>query len=167
MPGPPTAKLRRSRRPSPRSALVVLLSVLAIAMLAPAGAGASVSFEVKGQWLCNNHGTVSPLAGARVELWKSNTLWFDDNLGETHTSTTGSYSFGVRADENFDLYAKVVMNDDQGVHLGEWYSPSDWDTETATTGSHAGLVNLGTYEIAKDGGSGTPKCAVFQGAHNA
>jgi len=167
MPGSPTAKLRRPWRAAPPSVLAILLSVLGIAMLAPAGAGASVSFEVKGQWLCNNHGAVSPLAGARVELWKSNTLWFDDNLGATHTSATGSYSFGVRADENFDLYAKVVMNDDQGVHLGEWYSLSDWDTETATTGSHAGTINLGTYEIAKDGGSGTPKCAVFQGAHNA
>lgn len=159
---------RRAQSPATRRiALAILLSVLGIALVLPSGASASVSFEVKGQWLCNNHGTVSPLAGARVELWKSNTLWFDDKLGATHTSATGSYSLGVRADENFDLYAKVVMNDDQGVHLGEWYSLSDWDTETATTGSHAGTVNLGTYEIAKDGGSGTPKCAVFQGAHNA
>jgi hypothetical protein len=159
---------RRTQSPAiHRIALAILLSVLGIAMVVPAGASASVSFDVKGQWLCNNHGTVSPLAGARVELWKSNTLWFDDNLGATHTSATGSYSFGVRADGNFDLYAKVVMNDDQGVHLGEWYSPSDWDTETGTTGSHTGLVNLGTYEISKDNGAGTPKCAVFQGAHNA
>jgi len=164
---PPTAGRRTSWRAACRTALVLLLSVLGVVSLAPASANASVSFEVKGQWLCNNHGTLSPLVGARVELWKSNTLWFDDNLGATHTSATGSYSFGVRADDNFDLYAKVVMNDDQGVHLGEWYSPSDWDTETATTGSHAGLVNLGTYEISKDGGAGTPKCAVFEGAHDA
>ncbi len=167
MPGPQTADRRAPWRTIRHIAQAALLGVLAVVALAPAAASASVSFEVKGQWLCNNHGTVSPLVGARVELWKSNTLWFDDNLGATHTSATGSYSFGVRADEDFDLYAKVVMNDDQGVHLGEWYSPSDWDTETATTGSHAGLINLGTYEIAKDGGSGTPKCAVFQGAHNA
>ena len=60
-----------------------------------------------------------------------------------------------------------MLNDDQGVHLGDWYSFSDWDTQTETTGSHSGLVNLGTYEISKDNGSGTPKCAVFQGAHNA
>ncbi len=59
------------------------------------------------------------------------------------------------------------MNDDRGVHLGEWYSFDDWDTQTATTASHSGVVNLGTYQISKDGGAGTPKCAVFQGAHNA
>ena len=158
---------RTSSRVAFRALLLAVVSLLAIAVTAPGSASASVSFEVKGQWLCNNHGTVSPLVGARVELWKSNTLWFDDNLGATHTSTTGSYSFGVRANDNFDLYAKVVMNDDEGVHLGEWYSFSDWDTETETTGSHPGLINLGTYEISKDSGAGTPKCAVFQGAHDA
>ncbi|MFI4985016.1 MAG: hypothetical protein ACHQAV_03395 [Solirubrobacterales bacterium] len=135
--------------------------------MTPASARASVSFEVKGQWLCNNHGSVTPLIGARVELWKNNTFWFDDNLGATHTGADGSYSFSVRANDNFDLYAKAVLNDDQGVHLGDWYSFSDWDTQTETTGSHSGLVGLGTYEILKDNGAGTPNCAVFQGAHNA
>jgi hypothetical protein len=158
---------RRSVRTARRVLVLTALSALALIAIAPAGASASVSFEVKGQWLCNNRGTVTPLVGARVELWKSNSYWFDDNLGATHTNSTGAYNFSVRADDNFDLYAKVVMNDDQGVHLGEWYSLSDWDTETGTTGSHAGLVNLGTYEIFKDNGTGTPKCAVFQGAHNA
>ncbi len=135
--------------------------------MAPASASASTSFEVKGQWLCNNRGTVTPLVGARVELWKNNSYWFDDKLGAAHTTSSGSYNFSVRANDNFDLYAKVVLNDDQGVHLGDWYALSDWDTQTETTGSHSGLVNLGTYEISGDGGSGTPKCAVFQGAHNA
>jgi hypothetical protein len=147
--------------------LVAALAVIACSALASAGAAAAVSFEVKGQWVCNNRGTVTPLAGARVELWKNNSYWFDDKLGATHTAANGSYSFGVRAGENFDLYAKVVLNDDQGVHLGEWYSFSDWDADTSTTGSRSGLVNLGTWELSRDKGSGTPKCAVFQGAHNA
>jgi hypothetical protein len=153
----------RARRALP----IVLLTLLTALAMAPGSAQASVSFEVKGQWLCNNRGTVSPLAGARVELWKNNSYWFDDNLGATHTASNGSYSFSARANDNFDLYAKVVLNDDQGVHLGDWYSFSDWDTQTQTTGSHSGLVNLGTYEISTEKGAGTPKCAVFQGAHNA
>ena len=166
-----TVASRRNGSSSTRRALAVAaiaaLSLLAVIAISPASASASVNFEVKGQWLCNNHGSVTPLVGARVELWKSNSYWFNETLGGTHTSANGSYSFGVRAGDNFDLYAKVVLNDNQGVHLGEWYSFSDWDTETNTTGSHSGLVNLGTYEISKDNGSGTPKCAVFQGAHTA
>ena len=144
----------------------MLLSVFAMVVI-PASASASVNFEVKGQWLCNNQGTVTPLVDARVELWKSNTLWFDDKLASTHTASNGSYSFSVHAGDNFDLYAKVVLNDDQGVNLGEWYSFWDWSTETETTGSHSGVNNLGTYEISKENGKGTPKCAVWQGAHNA
>jgi hypothetical protein len=161
--------IRRRRSLSPARLLLALTlpSLLALIALAPASAAAAVSFEVKGQWLCNNRGTVTPLAGARVELWKSNSYWFDDKLGATHTAGNGAYSFSVRSGENFDLYAQVVLNDDQGAKLGEWYSFSDWSTETETTGSRSGVVNLGTYEIDKDNGSGTPKCAVWQGAHNA
>lgn len=157
------------RRSSPRRRILTLTALCLLTLIAaiPASASAAVNFEVKGQWLCNNRGTVTPLVGARVELWKSNSYWFDDELGATHTSSTGSYNFSVRADDNFDLYAQVVLNDDQGVNLGEWYALSDWSAETETTGSRSGVINLGTYEIDKDSGSGTPKCAVWQGAHNA
>jgi hypothetical protein len=166
----------RSRRMSVRSGsssqrggilALALPALLAVIAMIPASASAAVNFEVKGQWTCDNRGTVTPLVGARVELWKNNSYWFDEKLGATHTSSNGSYSLSVRSDDNFDLYAKVVLNDDQGVHLGDWYSFSDWSTETETTGSHAGLVNLGNYQISREGGKGTPKCAIFQGAHNA
>jgi len=157
-------------RPSSRVRGILALALpalLAVIAMIPASASADVSFEVKGQWTCDNRGTVTPLVGARVELWKNNSYWFDDKLGATHTAGNGSYSFSVRSGENFDLYAKVVLNDDQGVHLGDWYSFSDWSTETETTGSHSGIVNLGNYQISRESGKGTPKCAIFQGAHNA
>lgn len=157
----------RSSSPIRRVLAVAVPGLLALIAMAPASASAATSFEVKGQWLCNNRGAVTPLVGARVELWKNNSYWFDDKLGAGHTTSNGSFNFSVRADDNFDLYAQVVLNDDQGVNLGEWYSFSDWSTETETTGSRSGVVNLGTYEISKDNGSGTPKCAVWQGAHNA
>jgi hypothetical protein len=170
MPSPRTFLCRNSSAQARRLLAVCALGALLLIALRAGVAQASVSFEVKGQWTCDNRGTVTPLAGARVELWRPggiSTLWIDEKLGATHTNASGAYSFGVRADDNFDLYSKVVMNDDQGVHLGDWYSLSDWDTETQTTGSHAGVVNLGTYQISHENGAGTPKCAAFQGAHNA
>jgi hypothetical protein len=146
----------------------ILLGALAVLALAPAVAGASVSFNVKGKWTCSNRGAVVPVAGARVELWHDIfSLWPDDKVGSVHTGSDGSFNFGVRADSNFDLYVKLVLNDDAGVKLGNWYSLSDWDTQTDTTGSHAGTVNLGTWRISKDNGAGTPKCAIWQGGHNA
>ena len=57
---------------------------------------------------------------------------------DSHTASDGSFNFGVRADSNFDLYAKVVLNDGNGTSLGNWYSFSDWDTDTNTVGSHSG-----------------------------
>jgi hypothetical protein len=154
--------LLRSRR----RVIVALLGALALLAMTPAASDA-VSFNVTGKWTCNNRGTVSPIAGARVELWHSIDYWFDDNLGSTHAASDGSFNFGVQADSNFDLYAKVVLNDDNGVSLGNWYSFSDWDIETSTVGSHSGTVNLGTWQLSKDNGSGTPRCAIWQGAHNA
>jgi hypothetical protein len=158
---------RRFSSSARRVLAVGVLGLLALIALGPASADASVSFEVKGQWTCDNRGTVTPLVGARVELWRNISYWPDEKLGATHTNANGAYSFRVRANDNFDLYAKVVMDDDEGVHLGNWYSFSDWGIETDTTGSHAGLVNLGTWQISHENGAGTPTCAAFQGAHNA
>lgn len=161
----PSVVLRAARR----LAAVALLAFLALMAVGPVRAEA-VSFEVKGQWLCNNEGTVTPIAGARVELWEPggiSTLWIDEKLGSTHTASNGTYSFKVEAGDNFELYTQVVLNDDQGVNLGEWYAFSDWSAETETTTSHSGVVNLGTYEIYNENGKGTPDCAVWQGAHSA
>src|ERR671923_242883 len=117
-----------------RRIVVVLLGVLALVLTAsPASAGAAVSFQVKGKWTCNNRGTVIPIAGARVELWRDISFWPDDMLGPAHTGSDGSFSFSVSADSNFDLYVKLILKDDAGVHLGNWYSFSDWDTDTSTT----------------------------------
>src|SRR4051794_20384387 len=104
--------LRSSRR-----VIVALLGALALLAVTPA-ASEAVSFNVTGKWVGNNRGTVSPIAGARVELWHSIDYWFADTLGSTHVANDGSFNFGVRADSNFDLYAKVVLNDDNGVSLG-------------------------------------------------
>ena len=147
--------------------IVALFGALVLLALTPGASDAAVSFNVTGKWTCSNRGKVIPIAGARVELWHDISWWPDDKLGSVRTAGDGSFNFGVRADSNFNLYAKVVLNDDNGVSLGNWYSFSDWDTDTSTVGSHAGAVNLGTWQISKDNGSGTPKCAIWQGAHNA
>jgi hypothetical protein len=167
MPSPRIVLRQMSSGLTNRMLAVAVLGPLVLLAVGQTPAQASVSFEVKGQWTCDNRGTVTPLVGARVELWRNISYWPDEKLGATHTNGSGAYSFSVHADDNFDLYAKVVMNDDEGVHLGNWYSFSDWGIETDVTGSHAGLVNLGTWQISHENGAGTPTCAAFQGAHNA
>lgn len=150
-----------------RRTLVVLLGLAALLLAAPAGASADVNFNVKGKWTCNNRGTVTPIAGARIELWRSISYWPDEKITSRHLGANGSYDIGVKASKNFTLYVKLLLHDDAGVELENWYSPFTWETETSEKGSHSGVVDLGTWQISKDGGSGTPKCAVWQGAHNA
>src|SRR5947208_10952545 len=99
--------------------------VLAFLTLSAATASADVSFNVQGKWTCNNRGKVIPIAGARVELWRDISYWPDDEIGAIHTASDGSFNFGVRAGSNFDLYVKLILTDDRGAHLGEWYSFSD------------------------------------------
>ena len=148
---------------------VILLAALVVLAVFPASAGADVTFQVKGKWVCNNRGNVVPLTRARVELWRDVSFWFDDKFGTGHTASDGSFSFGVRAGSNFDLYAKLVLTDDDGVRLSNWYSPfgSEWSIETRRVRTHSGVVDLGTWQISRDNGAGTPKCAIWQGAHNA
>jgi hypothetical protein len=129
---------------------------------------ANVNFQVKGKWVCSNRGTLISVAGARVELWRENSFYFDDKLGAAHTASDGSFTFSVRTSSNFDLYVKLVLNDDSRVKLSNWYSLGmEWNVNTSKTGSHSGLVNLGTWQISKNKGAGTPKCAIWQGARNA
>jgi hypothetical protein len=66
-----TPRRRKSQGLSRRLLTLTLLGLVALIAVAPASASASVNFEVKGQWLCNNQGIVTPLVGARVELWKN------------------------------------------------------------------------------------------------
>jgi hypothetical protein len=147
--------------------VIALLGALALLCASPAASQGAVNFQVKGKWTCNNRGNVIPIAGARVELWREISFWPDDKLGAEHTGSDGSFNFNVQAGSNFDLYAQLVLDDDRGVDLGDWYSFSPWETQTDTTGSHSGVVNLGTWQISKDNGAGTPKCAIWQGGHNA
>lgn len=126
-----------------------------------------MNFQVKGKWTCNNRGAVTPIAGARIELWREISYWPDDKITSRHLGADGSYNIGVNASKNFTLYVKLLLHDDDGVELENWYSPFTWETETAKKGTRAGVVDLGTWQISKDGGAGTPKCAIWQGAHNA
>src|SRR5215207_10151641 len=135
-----------------KAAVILVGLLMTLAVVSPTARAADVNFQVKGKWVCNNRGTVFPIGGARVELWRERSFWFDDNLGARHTGGDGSFDFGVRAGSNFDLYAKVVLNDDSGVKLSNWYSllGTEWNTNTSKTGSHSGVVNLGTWQISKN-----------------
>jgi hypothetical protein len=134
---------------------------------AAAPAEAAVDYEVTGTWTCRNGSTVAPIAGARVELYRSRSWWPDDRMRVDHTRADGSFDFFVRADSNSTFYVNLELIGG-GVDLENWYSPFNWSTESGKQKRSSGLVNLGTWEISRsDGASGSPKCQIWQGAHDA
>ena len=147
-----------------------LLAALAVLAAGPAAARADVSFTAKGRWMCNNRGTVVPIAGARVELGlQVPSGYFNLNIARAHTGPDGSFHFDdVQVPSIFDVSVELVLNDDTGVNLGDWYWRfSDWSTRTQTIHSRNGVIDFGTQQIDRDTGKGTPRCAVWQGAHDA
>ena len=126
-----------------------------------------MDYEVRGKWTCRGESAVAPIAGARVELYRSRSWWPDERMRVAHTAADGSFDFFVRADANSTFYVNLELIGG-GVDLENWYSPFNWSTETGGRKAASGLVDLGTWEIARsDGASGSPKCQIWQGAHDA
>jgi hypothetical protein len=144
--------------------------IAVLAALAPiVPASADINFTIDGSWFCNNRGDVRPVAGARVEFWQqvsSFVDWFDKHISDTHTNTNGQYSQGFSSGHQHDFYARLVLNDDQGARLHNWWTGSSWGIDTGTGSNTSGTIHHDLV-ISKDGGSSTPKCAIWQGARNA
>ncbi|HZI92375.1 MAG TPA: hypothetical protein VFD31_12235 [Thermoleophilaceae bacterium] len=149
-----------------RSTLALFVGLMALVIACPATADAAVNFQVRGQWTCKDGSTVAPIAGARIELWRHRSYFPDQKITRRYTGSDGSYDINVNASDNFTLYIKLLLRDDRGVELENWYSPFTWETETSKRRSRAGVVDLGTWQVSR-GGAGSPKCAIWQGAHNA
>ncbi len=146
---------------------VALIAALLVFGIAASPSQAAVDYEVRGTWTCRGESAVEPIAGARVELYRSRSWWPDERMRVAHTAADGSFDFFVRADSNSTFYVNLELIGG-GVDLENWYSPFNWSTETGGRKAASGLVDLGTWEIARsDGASGSPKCQIWQGAHDA
>jgi hypothetical protein len=129
----------------------------------------SIDFIIDGSWFCNNVGTVSPVEGARVEFWQQESSivdWFDQHISNTHTDANGQYSGAFSSHHRHRMYARLVLNDDQGARLHNWWIDSSWCIDTPTGLNTSGLIH-NDLVIAQDGGNGTPLCAIWQGARMA
>ncbi|MEO8473035.1 MAG: hypothetical protein ABI477_12620 [Chryseolinea sp.] len=125
-------------------------------------------FTIKGFFLSNHKGFVRPIEGAVVEIYRDVTAWFDDKVGSTTLKADGSFELGLWANNEDAYYAKLQLNDEQGVYLHEGYNSGSWEANSVNRGSNKNpVIDLGTTLLTKDDGSGTPKASIWQGAHNA
>ncbi len=124
------------------------------------------NFIMRGVFRCNNRGFVEPLANAEVEFYRYRSLRSDDLLGSTVTDADRSYETSRWAWDEADYYARLRLNDPGKVYLIEAVNSSVWSKDTDHKSNKDPVIDFGQYTIFRDGGQGTPKCAIWQGAEH-
>jgi hypothetical protein len=122
------------------------------------------SFLAKGRFECNDRGVIAPVKFARVDLFRSVDFWFDDWYGSTVTDGDGRYSFPVITDTSGSYYARLrLVGSTRPVSLRDSWSDQPWTLGTDAQPNTTGQLDFGNIQISRNGGSSTPKCAIFEG----
>jgi hypothetical protein len=125
-------------------------------------------FTVRGSFHSSNHGVFFPVEGALVEIYRDVSWGIDQWVGSGITDSTGSFEIHLWADNEDTYYAKLRLNDVQGVYLHEAGDPSIKYYNSALRGNNSNpVIDVGATLISRDRGSGTPYSAVWQGGRAA
>jgi hypothetical protein len=107
-----------------------------------------------------------PLKGAQVEFFRYRSDWYDDKVGETYTDDQGLFTLDLYASIDGDYYARLRLFSPE-VEVEDADNSSVWSIDTTHQSNSGGLIEVGTIQISRDGGEGTPRAAVWQGFRNA
>ena len=130
------------------------------------------NFVIRGQFGYLNANSVEPgvgfqpLKGAQVEFFRYRSDWYDDKVGETYTDDQGLFTLDLYASIDGDYYARLRLFSPE-VEVEDADNSSVWSIDTAHQSNSGGLIEVGTIQISRDGGEGTPRAAVWQGFRNA
>jgi hypothetical protein len=151
------------------SLLVALASCAALwAAFAPV-AVARVS-TYKGQFQCDDRGTVTPLAGMNVELWERGSPdflpveWVGHRVDQDFTGADGSFAMTTE-DNNDNYFVRMALRDAHGVHLRDFWGINDWSVDTGQQRNDVPVRDYGGLLFSTPGQS--HKCAIWAGVHGA
>lgn len=135
----------------------------------PTQAAAGQHTAYRGQYLCNDRGSVEPLGGMNVELWKRGWDWLPVELSGSQvahgfTAPDGSFKLVSPTDDD-NYFVRMVLRDARHVHLKDFVGINDWSVDTAQTHNDQPVRNYGGIEFVNAGHS--PKCAIWAGVHAA
>jgi hypothetical protein len=131
-------------------------------------AWADHDFTIRGQFQCINKGTTMPVEGAIVGIMRDKSWAADPIVAEVQTAADGTFATTVKAKNVDTFYAKLFLNDKQGVYLRDWWTLSVKEINSANRAKNQDpLVDLGGTVISRNGGTGTPECAIWQGGRTA
>ncbi len=125
-------------------------------------------FTIRGAFFSDHLGTIYPVEGALVEIYRDVQYGSDEEVGSTRTAADGSFEMKFFSNNEHTFYAKLRLNDVQGVYLHDWWTPEIKDYNSAIRGSNSNpLIDLGGTLIIRDNGTTTPKTAIWQGGRAA
>jgi hypothetical protein len=146
---------------------MIVGSLLVLAFSSAARAGQHTVY--KGQWLCDDRGSVSPLQGMNVELWKRGWDWLPVELSGsqiTHGFTDSAGRFAMTSPTDGDNYfVRMALRDGHGVHLKDFVGINDWSVDSGESHNDQPVRNLGGLLLSTPGQS--HKCAIWAGVHGA
>ncbi len=143
--------------------MIAALSLVLFA--APARAAETV---YTGQWLCDDRGTIMPLGGIELQLWRRGSPDFlpvewvggIDDLRFANPDGT----FSLRATNGEDTrFIRMALRDSAGVRLKDWGGINDWSVDTGGYRNNVPEQNLGGLLFTTPGQS--HKCAIWRGLH--
>lgn len=125
------------------------------------------NFVVRGQFVCVNHNVTFPIEGAVVAIMRDDWFAFDPILTEVQTDTDGRFEAQIATHGVDTYYAKLFLNDHEGVYLRNWWSNDVEEINSVNRSDNAkGLIDLGTTSVSRSDG-GSPRCAIWQGGRTA
>jgi hypothetical protein len=127
-----------------------------------------MDFVARGAWFCQDVGNhIFPLQHAVVEFFRYRSDWYDDKVGEVVTNDDGTYSIDLWAGRQGDYYSRIHLDDHLGAHLNGSWDLNFWSTDSEHLSNQKPLLDFGSLVISRAGGMETPKCSIWNGAHQA
>lgn len=125
-------------------------------------------FLIKGSFFSNYLGVIVPVSGAIVEIYRDVAWQVDQHVWSVRTDRDGNFEARLSADEEDTYYAKLRLNDGEGVYLRDWWTSEIKDFNSVNRGSNRDpVIDLGATVISRDDGASTPKTLIWQGGRAA
>lgn len=122
------------------------------------------NFVIRGSfWYINAGDAARPLTGAQVEIFRYRSGWFDERVDVTYTDEQGAFSRDLYSSSDGEYYARLRLASQYDAQVEDADNSSVWSIDTAHQWNRGGLIDIGGVTISRDGGSGTPRAAVWQG----
>lgn len=146
--------------------LVAAVASLGLAVLAvPAEAARTV---YRGQWQCDDRGTIEPLGGIELQLWRRGSPdflpveWVGGIDDRGFAAPDGTFSL-TSTDGEDNHFVRMALRDDAGVHLKDFWGINDWSVDSGGSRNNVAVRDLGGLLFSTPGQS--HKCAVWRGFH--